>query len=96
MRKYYTSYAAFERDSTAQATRASAVPVLLYDNERWTKTPPEEQQFLDRVTFFANLRNLNDVPEIFEIAGPNTPAMARQNDHVSYGALWTFGFKGKL
>lgn len=39
-----TSYATLQRDLAAHAIEASSLPVLLYDNERWPKTPTEEQK----------------------------------------------------
>lgn len=39
-----TSYATLQRDIAAHAIDASSLPILLYDNERWPKTPTEEQK----------------------------------------------------
>ncbi len=47
-----------------------------------------------RLTAFATLRNVNDAPLERQIAGPSTPAHAYLDQHVEYGALWTFGLKG--
>ena len=81
----------------AQLTGAGIEPgTYNYDAPRLYTDVNAEFNATRHVTFFLNIRNINDVPEISEIAGPNTPAMARQNDHVSYGALWTFGIKGKF
>ena len=47
-----------------------------------------------RLSAFATLRNVNDAPLERQIAGPSTPAHAYLDQHVEYGALWTFGIKG--
>ncbi len=49
-----------------------------------------------RFALFANLRNLNDATEDFEIAGPSTPAHAQFRQRTDFGALWTFGLKGRF
>ncbi|MBL9209312.1 MAG: TonB-dependent receptor [Opitutaceae bacterium] len=49
-----------------------------------------------RVTLFFNLSNLNDDPVINEIAGPSTPALARNQQYSLWGSLWTFGLKGSF
>ena len=49
-----------------------------------------------RFALFANLRNLNDATEDFEIAGPSTPAHAQFRQRTDFAALWTFGLKGKF
>jgi hypothetical protein len=49
-----------------------------------------------RFALFANLRNLNDATEDFEIAGPSTPAHAQFRQRIDFAALWTFGLKGKF
>ncbi len=48
-----------------------------------------------RITLFANLRNLRHVSDELEIAGPNTPAVARlRQSAADFGSLWTIGVKG--
>jgi len=49
-----------------------------------------------RFALFANLRNINDATEDFEIAGPSTPAHAQFRQRIDFAALWTFGLKGKF
>jgi TonB-dependent receptor len=49
-----------------------------------------------RFALFANLRNLHDATEDFEIAGPSTPAHAQFRQRTDFAALWTFGLKGKF
>ena len=49
-----------------------------------------------RFALFANLRNINDATEDFEIAGPSTPAHAQFRQRTDFGALWTFGLKGRF
>ena len=46
------------------------------------------------LSLFANLRNVNDATEDFEIAGPTTPAHAQFRYREDFGSLWTFGLKG--
>jgi TonB-dependent receptor len=53
-----------------------------------------EYNFLKRFAVFANLRNLSDTPDDFEVAGPSTPAHAQFLQRERYGSLWTFGVKG--
>ncbi len=55
-----------------------------------------EYQFLRRFAVFANLRNVGDATEDFEIHGPNTPAHAQFRSREDYGASWTFGVKGSF
>jgi iron complex outermembrane receptor protein len=45
---------------------------------------------------FANLRNLRDATEDFEIAGPSTPAHAQFRQRTDFGSLWTFGLKARF
>jgi len=47
-----------------------------------------------RFALFANLRNIGDAAEDFEIAGPNTPPHAQFRSRLAFGSLWTFGIKG--
>ncbi len=47
-----------------------------------------------RVTLFANLRNVGDVPNATVTEGPNTPDYAIHRMRQRYGSLWTFGVKG--
>jgi len=49
-----------------------------------------------RFALFANLRNVNDATEDFEIAGPSTPAHAQFRQRIDFAALWTFGIKGRF
>ena len=53
-----------------------------------------EYYFWKRFAVFANLRNLHDAAEDFEIAGPSTPEHAQFDRRIEYGSLWTFGVKG--
>ena len=56
-----------------------------------------EYRFSKKFAFFANLRNLYHVPDELEIAGPNTPAVARlRQSNADFGSLWTIGFKGSF
>ena len=48
------------------------------------------------LSVFANLRNLNDVSSDVEIVGPSTPPLARLRSTTEWGALWTFGVKGRF
>ncbi len=41
---HYTSWASLARDISSGAVTASSLPVVLYDDERWSKTPEEEQR----------------------------------------------------
>ena len=56
-----------------------------------------EYRFSRRISFFANIRNLNHVSDELEIAGPSTPAVARlRQSAADFGSLWTIGFKGSF
>ncbi len=55
-----------------------------------------EYNFSRRFALFANLRNINDATEDFEVAGPATPASAQFRQRTDFGALWTFGLKGRF
>ena len=55
-----------------------------------------EYYLAKRFALFANLRNVNDATEDFEIAGPSTPAHAQFRQRTDFGALWTVGLKGKF
>ncbi len=47
-----------------------------------------------RLTLFANLRNIGDVPNETVTEGPNTPGYALLRLRERYGSLWTVGLKG--
>lgn len=47
-----------------------------------------------KFSVFGSVRNLNNAPEDFEVAGPNTPAAARFRQREEFSALLTFGIKG--
>ncbi len=47
-----------------------------------------------RLTLFANLRNVGDIPDKGTTVGPNTPKHATLRFVERYGSLWTFGVKG--
>ena len=53
-----------------------------------------EYSFLKRFSVFANLRNVGNATEDFEISGPSTPPHAQFRRREDYGASWTFGIKG--
>ena len=53
-----------------------------------------EYQLARRFALFANLRNLNDATDDFELAGPSTPPPAQFRSRLDFGSLWTFGVKG--
>ncbi len=53
-----------------------------------------EYQLSRRFALFANLRNLNDATDDFELAGPSTPPPAQFRSRLDFGSLWTFGVKG--
>lgn len=54
-----------------------------------------EYRFWRRVAVFANLRNLTHTYDELEIAGLNTPVVARLRQVVAdFGSLWTMGVKG--
>jgi hypothetical protein len=42
--KNYTSFATFERGIAVHAISPESVSIVLYDNERWPKTPREEKE----------------------------------------------------
>jgi len=55
------------------------------------------EYFLRRgFALFANLRNVNDATEDFEITGPLTPAHAQFRSRQDFGSLWTVGLKGSF
>ncbi len=49
-----------------------------------------------RFALFANVRNIGDATEDFEVAGPSTPAFAQFRQRIDFAALWTFGIKGRF
>ncbi|MSU73364.1 MAG: TonB-dependent receptor [Opitutus sp.] len=53
-----------------------------------------EYRLTKHISVYANLRNVGDVPDDVQQAGPSTPAMARLNQRQQYGSLWTFGVRG--
>ena len=53
-----------------------------------------EYYFYKRFAVFANLRNIGDATEDFEIYNPLTPEHAQFRQREDFGALWTFGLKG--
>ena len=55
-----------------------------------------EYRLTRSLALFANLRNVGDATEDFEIAGPNTPEHAQFRSREDYGASWTFGIKGSF
>ena len=46
------------------------------------------------LSVFANLRNIGNAYDDFEIYGPSTPEHAQFRSRRDYGALWMFGVKG--
>ena len=48
------------------------------------------------LALFANLRNVSNATEDFEIHGPATPAHAQFRSRQDFGSLWTFGLKGSF
>lgn len=63
-------------------------------NKRLNHDIQGEYYFTKRLSAFANLRNVGDAMEDFEIAGPNTPEKAQFRRREDFGASWTFGVKG--
>jgi TonB-dependent receptor len=55
-----------------------------------------EYVFLKRFAVFANLRNVGNATEDFEISGPSTPPHAQFRRREDYGASWTLGVKGSF
>ncbi|MES2697519.1 MAG: hypothetical protein V4773_28900 [Verrucomicrobiota bacterium] len=53
-----------------------------------------EYYFYKRIAVFANLRNVGDATEDFEIYNPSTPEHAQFRQREDFGSLWTFGIKG--
>ena len=53
-----------------------------------------EYYFLKKFAVFFNVRNVRNMPEDFEIEGPNTPAHAQFRSREQAGALWTLGIRG--
>ncbi len=49
-----------------------------------------------RIAFFANVRNLTDVPWRYDAYGPNTPDYARSTRWAQYGANILVGVKGSF
>jgi hypothetical protein len=47
-----------------------------------------------RLTLFANLRNVTDIPDKGTTVGPSTPPHATLRFVERYGSLWTIGVKG--
>ncbi|MEY2880147.1 MAG: hypothetical protein RLZZ15_2527, partial [Verrucomicrobiota bacterium] len=47
-----------------------------------------------RLTLFANLRNVTDIPDKGTTVGPSTPPHATLRFVERYGTLWTIGMKG--
>jgi TonB-dependent receptor len=55
-----------------------------------------EYYFRRGFALFANLRNVNDATEDFEIASPLTPPHAQFRSRQDFGSLWTVGLKGSF
>lgn len=53
-----------------------------------------EYHLSKRISLFANLRNVGDVPNETVTEGPHTPSYALLRMAQRYGSLWTFGVKG--
>jgi len=53
-----------------------------------------EYYFARRFAVFANLRNVGDATDDFELSGPSTPPHAQFRSRLDFGSLWTFGVKG--
>jgi hypothetical protein len=53
-----------------------------------------EYYFYKRLAVFANLRNIGDATEDFEVHNPRTPEHAQFRQREDFGSLWTFGLKG--
>lgn len=53
-----------------------------------------EYNLWKRISVFANLRNVGDVPNETVTEGPHTPDYALLRMRQRYGSLWTFGLKG--
>ncbi len=53
-----------------------------------------EYYFYKRFAVFANLRNIGDATEDFEVHNPFTPEHAQFRQREDFGSLWTFGVKG--
>lgn len=53
-----------------------------------------EYYFMKKFAVFFNIRNVRNMPEDFEIAGPNTPEHAQFRSREQAGALWTLGVRG--
>ena len=49
-----------------------------------------------RFTLYSVVSNLHDDPIDTKIYGPNTPVDARFRNRQTYGALWSFGLKGRF
>ncbi len=55
-----------------------------------------EYYVLRSVALFANLRNVTNATEDFEVAGPSTPPHAQFRSRQDFGSLWTIGLKGSF
>ena len=53
-----------------------------------------EYMLTRRLSLYANLRNVGDVPNKLTTVGPETPMVARLRVQEYYGSLWTIGLKG--
>jgi outer membrane receptor protein involved in Fe transport len=47
-------------------------------------------------SIFANLRNLGNAYDDFEVSGPSTPEHAQFRIRRDYGSLWSIGMKGRF
>jgi hypothetical protein len=55
-----------------------------------------EYHLTRNLAVFANLRNVGNAYDDFEIYGPSTPEHAQFRSRRDYGALWMFGVKGSF
>jgi len=50
-----------------------------------------DYRFSRRLSVYANFTNVGEEPDVFEIAGPRTPALGQVRDFREYGSLLNFG-----
>jgi iron complex outermembrane receptor protein len=88
------SYRSRQRRNLVTATTGIEPETYNWGVKRLTIDLLGEYYFTRRLALFANLRNVNDATEDFELYGPNTPPHAQFRSRLDFGSLWTFGVKG--
>jgi hypothetical protein len=90
------NYAGRKRQGPVAAGRSIEAGTFNWGSKRLVIDCNGEYFLGKRFSLFANLGNLSDAPSDLEIYGPSTPAHAQFRQRSNFGALWTFGLRGKF